>query len=266
MKFEISKNGKATILKLHGRKLDSTAAPELKAEFLVLCKPKAAAKLIVDMTEVQFCDSSGLSALLIADRTINSGLEQIRCWGEGGMPLSVAVNLSTTNLLDLELVGTIERLLQTHGLPPDALITEITESALVDSARSRTTVAALQQLGVRISLDDYGTGWSSLARLQDVSVDELKLDKIFVGRLASDPRSVAIVRSTVALAHSLGADLVAEGVEDEVTLNALRRYGVTITQGFVHTPPLPPEELWRWITTHAPQPEPSRPEQAVVSD
>jgi EAL domain-containing protein (putative c-di-GMP-specific phosphodiesterase class I) len=74
------------------------------------------------------------------------------------------------------------------------------------------------------------------------------------------------VRSTVALAHSLGADLVAEGVEDEVTLNALRRYGVTITQGFVHTPPLPPEELWRWIATHTPQRQSSRPEQAGVPE
>jgi anti-anti-sigma factor len=70
MKFSTSKNGKSTILKLHGRKLDATAAPELKAEFLILCKPKAAVKLIIDMTEVQFCDSSGLSALLIADRTM----------------------------------------------------------------------------------------------------------------------------------------------------------------------------------------------------
>ena len=131
------------------------------------------------------------------------------------------------------------------------MIVEITESALVDSERSRNTVAALQLLGVRISLDDYGTGWSSLARLQDVSVDELKLDRRFVARLAQDPRSVAIVQSTVDLAHNLGADLVAEGVEDEVTLSALRHYGCTITQGFVHSPPLPPDELRRWITARS---------------
>jgi diguanylate cyclase len=187
----------------------------------------------------------------VANRAINLALEQIRTWRDQGISLTVAVNLSTTNLLDLDLVSTVERLLRTHGLPPDALIVEITESALVDSARSRNTVAALQHLGVRISLDDYGTGWSSLARLQDVSVDELKLDRIFVERLAQDPRSVAIVRSTVALARSLGADLVAEGVEDEVTLDALRRYGCTITQGYVHSPPLPPDELQRWITAHA---------------
>jgi diguanylate cyclase (GGDEF)-like protein len=202
----------------------------------------------------------------VANRTINLALEQIRSWRDQGIALTVAVNLSTTNLLDLDLVSTIERLLRTHGLPPDALIAEITESALVDSAWSRNTVAALQQLGVRISLDDYGTGWSSLARLQDVSVDELKLDRIFVERLAQDPRSVAIVRSTVALAHSLGADLVAEGVEDEATLSALHRYGCTITQGFVHSPPLPPDELRRWIITHASSPTASESEQAGVTD
>ncbi|OBI58842.1 diguanylate phosphodiesterase [Mycobacterium sp. E796] len=202
----------------------------------------------------------------VANRAIDIALAQVRSWRDQGMPLTVAVNLSTTNLLDLDLVSTIERLLHTHALPPDALIVEITESALVDSARSRNTVAALQRLGVRISLDDYGTGWSSLARLQDVSVDELKLDRIFVARLAQDPRSVAIVRSTVALARSLGADLVAEGVEDEVTLRAVRRYGCTITQGFVHSPPLPANDLRDWIAEHAPSTTASRSEQAGVTD
>ena len=163
----------------------------------------------------------------LADRTLELALMQIQSWREQRIVSSVAVNLSTTNLLDPELVGTIKRLLRTYGLPADALIVEILESALVDSVRSRNTVAELRRLGVRISLDDYGTGWSSLARLQDVSVDELKLDRIFVARLSQDARSVAIVRSTVALADSLGADLVAEGVEDEVTLSALRQYGCT---------------------------------------
>jgi diguanylate cyclase (GGDEF)-like protein len=199
----------------------------------------------------------------VANRTVNLALDQVRSWRDQGVALTVAVNLSTTNLLDLDLVGNIEQQLNTHGLPPDELIIEITESTLVDSARSRNTVAALQRLGVRISLDDYGTGWSSLARLQDVSVDELKLDRVFVARLAQDPRSVAIVRSTVALAESLGADLVAEGVEDEVTLRALRQYGCTITQGFVHSPPMPAGDLLQWIAEHAPD---VAPEQAGVTD
>jgi diguanylate cyclase (GGDEF)-like protein len=200
----------------------------------------------------------------IADRTLKLALTQIQYWRQKGITSAVAVNLATTNLLDLELVGTIERLLWGGGLPANALIVEITESALVDSVRSRNTVAELRQLGVRISLDDYGTGWSSLARLQDVLVDELKLDRIFVARLAQDARSVAIVRSTVALADSLGADLVAEGVEDEVTLSALQRFGCTISQGFVHTPPLPPEELEEWVSRRVPHA--SQPAQARVSD
>jgi diguanylate cyclase (GGDEF)-like protein len=198
--------------------------------------------------------------------TLNIALEQIQSWRQQGIAATVAVNLSTTNLLDLDLVGTIEGRLRTHGLPTDALIIEITESTLVDSARSRNTVAGLRRLGVRISLDDYGTGWSSLARLQDVSVDELKLDRIFVARLAQDPRSVAIVRSTVALARSLGADLVAEGVEDEITLSALRRYGCTITQGFIHSPPLPADDLQRWIASYAPEPASNQSHQAEVTD
>lgn len=195
----------------------------------------------------------------ISNRTLSMALQQVRCWRDQGLTLTVAVNLSTTNLLDIELVGTVERLLADYDLSAEALILEITESALLDSVRSRNTVAALQRLGIRISLDDYGTGWSSLARLQEVSVDELKLDRIFVARLVHDARSVAIVRSTVALAYNLGADLVAEGVENGATLSALHRYGCMITQGFVHTPPLPPDDVRDWIVDHAADPHAKQP-------
>ena len=191
----------------------------------------------------------------VANCVFNLALAQTRTWHDDGIRMIVAVNLSMASLLDLDLVDTIERLLATHHVSPEALILEITEGTFAnDSTRSRKTVTALRRLGVRISLDDYGTGWSSLARLQDMSVDELKLDRVFVSRLAEDPRSIAIVRSTVALAHSLGADLVAEGVEDEATLRALRQYGCNITQGFVHTPPLPADELLRWTARCTPQP------------
>ena len=109
MKFDISKNGKATILRLVGRKLDSTVAPELKAEFLVLCKPKAAAKLIIDMTEVQFCDSSGLSALLIADRTMR---------GHGGCVHLVHVHEKVMGLMK---ITQLDRLFTINNKVEDAL-------------------------------------------------------------------------------------------------------------------------------------------------
>ena len=189
----------------------------------------------------------------VANCVVNLALGQVQAWRADGVNMTVAVNLSVVNLLDLDLVDTIDRLLTTHRVPPEQLILEITESTFAnDSSRSRKTVFALRRLGVRISLDDYGTGWSSLARLQDLSVDELKLDKVFVSRLARDPRSIAIVRSTVALAHSLGADLVAEGVEDEATLRALRRYGCAITQGYVHTPPLAADAMLTWTFDSTP--------------
>src|SRR6185312_15022669 len=191
----------------------------------------------------------------LAARVLDMALTQLRSWRDDGVMVTVAVNLSTTNLLDLGLVASIARLLRTHDLPPESLILEITESTLTtDSQRARNTVAALRRLGTRLSLDDYGTGWSSLARLQDLSVDEMKLDQVFVARLALDPRSFAIVRSTVALAHSLGADLVAEGVEDDATLRALRKYGCNITQGNVHSPPLPAAEIQRWLAARCPTP------------
>ena len=208
----------------------------------------------------QFLPAAEQAGLMrpVTSRVLDIALAQIRSWRDQGTTLTVAVNLSTTNLLDLGLVETIDELLRKYDLPGEALILEITESTLAtDSQRSRSTVAALRQLGIRLSLDDYGTGWSSLARLQDLSVDELKLDKVFVARLARDPRSIAIVRSTVALTHSLGADLVAEGVEDAATLSALRRYGCNITQGFVHCPPLPPAEFEQWLATFSPERAPT---------
>ncbi|MDT5012941.1 MAG: diguanylate cyclase [Mycobacterium sp.] len=189
----------------------------------------------------------------VTNFVIDLALTQIRSWRDRGMELAVAVNVSTSNVIDLDLVDTIERLLEVHDVSPAMLMLEVKESTLAtDSVRSRRTAAAMRRLGVRISLDDYGTGWSSLARLQDVSIDELKLDRVFVARLAGDPRSIAIVRSTVALAHSLGADLVAEGVEDEVTLRALKRFGCNITQGYVHSPPLPADELEAWLAGYTP--------------
>ena len=177
-------------------------------------------------------------------RVLELALGQARSWLDRGISLTVAVNLSVTNLLDADLVAEIDRLLDDLRLPADTLILEITESVLMtDYRRARRVVEALQGLGIGLSIDDYGTGWSSLAYLQDLAVDELKLDRTFVARLASDPRSVAIVRSTVELAHSLGASLVAEGVEDEDTLKALRRYGCDVTQGHYHGRPLPPDQL-----------------------
>jgi diguanylate cyclase (GGDEF)-like protein len=182
---------------------------------------------------------------------LDLALGQVRQWLDEGIALVVSVNLSVTNLLDVDLPADIARLLRGHDLPASALTLEITESVLMaDSVRAKAVVEALHSLGVGLSIDDYGTGYSSLAYLQDLAVDELKLDRAFVSRLTADPRSAAIVRSTVQLAHSLGLRLVAEGVEDAATLAALQHYGCDLTQGFHHSRPLPADQLGAWLTGH----------------
>jgi diguanylate cyclase (GGDEF)-like protein len=175
-------------------------------------------------------------------------LRQVSEWRSTGYRLSVAVNLSVTNLLDADLPSDVSRLLSKHELPAEALILEITETVLMaDSSRAKAVVEALHALGVGLSDDDYGTGYSSLAYLQDLAIDELKLDRSFVRRLSEDPRSAAIVRSTVDLAHSLGLRIVAEGVEDRETLLTLDNYGCDVIQGYFFSRPLPTAELTRWL-------------------
>jgi diguanylate cyclase (GGDEF)-like protein len=179
-------------------------------------------------------------------------------WRRAGHDVTVAVNLSVTNLLDAELASDVAALLYEHQLPSSALILEITETVLMtDSSRAKAVVEALHALGVGLSVDDYGTGYSSLAYLQDLAIDELKLDRSFIMRLGDDPRSAAIVRSTVDLAHSLGLRIVAEGVEDAGTVEVLHRYGCDIIQGYFYSRPISAADLSTWLT-NGPAAEPSR--------
>lgn len=179
---------------------------------------------------------------------LDLALAQARQWADDGTPLTVAVNLSVTDLLAGDLPADVRRLLKTHRLPPHALALEITEGVLMtDPARAKAVIDTLHGIGVGLSIDDYGTGYSSLAYLQDLAVDELKIDRVFISRLASDPRTEAIVRSTVDLGHNLGLRIVAEGVEDAATLDALRSYGCDISQGYLHSRPLPAGQLTQWL-------------------
>ena len=169
----------------------------------------------------------------------------------GARPVRISVNVSATSLLNPHLVSIVARLLHAHGVPPAALLLEITETQLMlDPQVSQRIVAALVDLGVGVSIDDYGTGYSSLAYLKDLPASELKLDRSFTAALTTDPRTADIVRTTVDLAHSLGLRLVAEGVEDRSTLTRLCGLGVDITQGYHHSRPLPAAELRHWITAH----------------
>jgi diguanylate cyclase (GGDEF)-like protein len=179
---------------------------------------------------------------------LEQSLDQVAVWRAGGRMLSVAVNLSASSLVDLELPERVHQLLVNRGLPASALELEITEDFLMgDRERAREILTQLRTLGIRVAVDDFGTGYSSLAYLRELPIDELKLDRSFVQPMADDPRAAAIVRSTISLAHSLGMRLVAEGVENEITAGHLALSGCDVSQGFFFSKALPPLELEQWL-------------------
>jgi EAL domain-containing protein (putative c-di-GMP-specific phosphodiesterase class I) len=175
-------------------------------------------------------------------------LDQIAEWQRAGLQTTVAVNISASNLLDLELPDQIRELLAVRNLQPSCLMLEVTETTLmVDPDRAAELLGRLQAIGVRVSIDDYGTGYSSLARLRELPVNELKLDRSFLVGMSHDARAGAIVRSTVELAHSLGLTLVAEGIETGEDEHILRDLSCDIGQGFHLARPLPANELMTWV-------------------
>ncbi len=192
-------------------------------------------------------EQAGLMGAL-TDLVLREAVGQCRAWRERGRELAVAVNVSATSLVDLQFPGRLEQLLREQHVPPAALIMEITESTIItDRGRGQDVLHAVRALGVRIAIDDYGTGYSSLAYLQDLPVDELKLDRAFIGKMNRDRRSAAIVASTVSLAHSLDLPLVAEGVESTATLAALTALGCDFAQGFFVARPASVADIDAWL-------------------
>jgi diguanylate cyclase (GGDEF)-like protein len=203
----------------------------------------------------------GLMARL-THRVLETALADCRQWRAQGAELSVSVNLSGLSLSDSTLPREVAELLRRHDLPASALVLEVTEDVmLADAARTEPVVAELQVLGIRLSIDDYGTGYSSLTQLRTLPLHELKLDRSYIAGLGGDGRDTAIVRSTVALAHALGLTVVAEGVESADDWEELTRLGCDRAQGYFLSPALPPSRLVTWLQERQPStalPERSR--------
>jgi diguanylate cyclase (GGDEF)-like protein len=170
-------------------------------------------------------------------------------WRHGaGLRVPVAVNLSIRGLLDASVVADVDRLLGRHGVDPEDLTLEITESAVMgDAGRTFAALDRLDRLGVRLSIDDFGTGHSSLSYLKRLPVDEVKIDKSFVFSLARDQADEAIVRSVIDLGHNLGLRVVAEGVENQETWSMLHRLGCDAAQGYLLSRPVPADDFGRWV-------------------
>jgi len=179
---------------------------------------------------------------------LDQSLDQAAAWRRAGRDLSVAVNVSAGSLTDPSLPGRLTRALTSRDLPASALEIEITEDSLMnDPDGAGAILAALREQGIRVAVDDYGTGYSSLAYLRRLAIDDLKLDRSFVVDLVDDPRALAIVRSTISLAHSLGLRLVAEGVEDLHTRDELAAAGCDVIQGWFYAKAMPPHALETWL-------------------
>jgi len=184
-----------------------------------------------------------------------------------GDAMHISVNISGRHFADGELLLHINDALAASNLRPSVLHVEVTESALVeDPQRAQDTIRGLKEQGFRISIDDYGTGYSSLAYIQRLHCDELKVDRAFVTHAAGDGKDAAIVHSTIELGHSLGLTVVAEGVEDQEVMEVLRKLGCDLAQGYAISRPLPVETLATWIATCEWTTKPARASLIKVAD
>ena len=179
---------------------------------------------------------------------LDEALRQTRAWADAGLDLCMAVNISARDLFDPHLVDAIADALERHCVPAEQLELEITESTMMmEPERARAALEALRGMKISISVDDYGTGHSALAYLKNLPIDEIKIDRTFVMNMSTDATDASIVRSTIDLARNLGLNVVAEGVEDETTLNRLTALGCTFAQGYYVSRPMPAADLERWI-------------------
>ena len=166
---------------------------------------------------------------------------------EQGLTLRLSINLSTRDMLDVDLPARLEQILRRHQAPAEAFCLEITESAIMDDPqRALATLNTLSQRGFSLSIDDFGTGYSSLAYLKRLPVDELKIDKSFVMNMQEDDDDAKIVRSTIDLAHNLGLTVVAEGVENEIILDKLRALACDEAQGYHMARPMAADDFSAW--------------------
>jgi len=198
---------------------------------------------------IPFAEHTG-AIRMITEWVIENALQQIKTWKAGDLDIRISLNISARDLLNKELPVMLDTAIRNHGLTPDLICLEITESALMeDPVHSQRTVLNLNNLGLEISIDDYGTGYSSLAYVKDLPVKELKIDRAFIMNMDQYDNDLAIVRSTIDLGHSLGLRVVAEGVETERQYNLLRSLGCDLAQGYFIAKPMSADEFEAWLNS-----------------
>ena len=205
------------------------------------------------ITPQEFAETAGHSDLMrdLTHYVVDSALDQARAWWQAGLPVQVALTVSARDLLDAGLTATISRGLGSRGLPPGALMLQISERVLTgEPAYAAAAVDALAGLGLPVSLDDFGMGYSSLVRLRELPMCEMKIDPSFIGRLRGSADGEVIVRSLVDLVRALGIRSVAKGVESAAAAATLRSMGCDAAQGRYVSRPLRTAQATAWLREH----------------
>jgi diguanylate cyclase (GGDEF)-like protein len=193
---------------------------------------------------VQIAEETGL-IVEIGEWVLNEACRQVAEWRAASADLAVAVNVSSRQLMQPDVVEVVQNALTSSGLPPDALILEIAESAVMrDPETALATLTLVKDLGVKIAIDDFGVGFSSLAQLKEMlPLHALKVDRSFISGLAEDDRNSAIVAAVVVMATTLGVTAIAQGVETEEQVAQARALGCDVSQGFFFTVPRPADAV-----------------------
>ena len=198
----------------------------------------------------EFIDAAQETSLIgpLTRYIVDEALRQCQEWARGGHKLMVSVNVSTRNLIDTQFPDDLARLLDKWQVPPSLLELEVTETAVIaDPFRMKAVLERLGAMGLRLSVDDFGTGYTSLGYLTRLPINELKIDRSFVSNMTHSEQDEVIVRSTIDLGRNLGLEVVAEGVESAEVLERLRSLGCDVAQGFLMSRALSADELTAWL-------------------
>ena len=197
---------------------------------------------------IPFAERTG-AIRLITRWLIAKAMIQARNWADQGLSIKMSVNISARDLLDSDFSNYVSKRLEENKVKPEMMCMEITESALMeDPIKAKRTVEELHSLGVSISIDDYGTGYSSLAYVKNLPVNELKIDREFIKNMINNKQDIAIVRSTIELGHNLGLKVVAEGIEREEEMQMLKEFGCDQAQGYLISKALTATDMQKWIS------------------
>lgn len=204
---------------------------------------------------IPLAEECGL-VVALGDWVLQTACRQIKTWADAGLaPRQTAVNVSAVQLSRGHLCESVKNVLNETGIAPEQLELEITESfVMLDHERSFQSLADIKALGIRLSIDDFGTGYSSLAYLQQLEVHKLKIDMSFVRDMMRNNGNASIVKAVIALGHSLGLEVIAEGVEEKDQMEYLRSLHCDVMQGYLISKPLPSDEITKFLMSYKPAP------------